>query len=82
MYLYMHTVFRQLARQVNWSEQVFPRKKLPLIFIYILLYLNPIEAEGVYRISRYFRVHYILANLASKIHIAKIEIAKINVYIH
>ena len=35
-----------------------------------------------YRISRYFRVHYILANLVSKIHITKIGIAKINVCIH
>ena len=33
-------------------------------------------------ISQYFSVHYILANLVSKIHIAKIGIAKINVYIH
>ena len=31
-----------------------------------------------YRISRYSRVHYILANLASKIHSAKIGIAQIN----
>ena len=35
-----------------------------------------------YRISQYFRVHYILVNLVSKIHITKIEIAKINVCIH
>ena len=32
--------------------------------------------------STIYHVHYILANLVSKIHIAKIEIAKINVCIH
>ena len=34
-----------------------------------------------YLISRYFHVHYIVVNLASKIHIAKIGIAKINICI-
>ena len=33
----------------------------------------------LYRISQYFRVHYILANFTSKIHIAKLGIAKMYV---
>ena len=41
-----------------------------------------VKSIGKYRISLHFRVYYILANLASKIHIAKIGIAKINVCIH
>ena len=60
------------------NEQFCSNRKI--LFSYFFLALRYLI--HTYRLSQYFCVHYILPNLSSKVHIAKIGIAKINVCIH